>query len=117
MAKGTKLPLTSAQPDAMQAQFAMHDTPVVWVCVVPLLGVLGAINHAVPFHARANVAGEGPEAALAWPTALHVVALKQDTPVSSWLKVAEVSGLGVTAHDVPLHVSIRFWFRGPAKVA
>ena len=100
----------------MQAQFVMQDTPVVWVCVVPLLGVFGTIDQAVPFHVRARVAGEGPEAAAAWPTALHVVALKQDTPVSSWLNVAEVSGLGVTAHDVPFQVSIRFWFRGPAKV-
>ncbi len=100
----------------MQAQFVMQDTPVVVVWVVPSLGVLGTIDHAVPFHDSARVAGEGPEAALAWPTALHVVALKQDTPVNSWLKVGEVSGLGVTAHDVPLQVSIRFWVRGPANV-
>jgi hypothetical protein len=80
------------------------------------LGVLGTTDHAAPFHDSARVAGEGPEAALAWPTALHVVVLKQDTPVSPWLKVGEVSGLGVTAHDVPLQVSIRFWVSGPANV-
>jgi hypothetical protein len=100
----------------MQAQFVMQDTPVVWVCVVPSLGVLGTIDHAAPFQDSASVAGDGPEAAAAWPTALHVVALKQDTPLSSWLNEGEVSGLGVTAHDVPLQVSMRFWFRGPANV-
>ena len=73
----------SAQPAAMQAQSVMQDTPVIWVCTVPSLGVFGAIDHAVPFQDSARVAGDGPEAALAWPTALHVVALKQDTPVSS----------------------------------
>ena len=65
----------------------MQETPVVWVWMVPSLGVFGTIDQAVPFHDSARVAGEGPEAALAWPTALHVVALKQDTPVSSWLNV------------------------------
>ena len=79
MAKGTLLPLTVAHPDAMQAQFVMQDTPVVWVCLVPSLGVLGTIDHVAPFHDSARVAGEGPESAVAWPTALHVVALKQDT--------------------------------------
>ena len=114
MAKGTLLPLISAHPAAMQAQSVMQDTPVVCVCTVPSLGVFGAIDHAVPFHESARVAGESPEAASAWPTALHVVALKQDTPVSSWLNEVEVSGLGVMAQEVPLQVSIRFWFRGPA---
>src|ERR1700744_56334 len=96
MAKATSLPPTAAQPEATQDQLVMQDTPVVCVCVpVALLGVFGTIDQAVPFHDNASVAGDGPEAALAWPTALQVVALKQDTPLSSWLNVAEVSGLGV----------------------
>ena len=100
----------------MQAQSVMQDTPVVWVWTVPSLGVFGAIDQAVPFQDSASVAGDGPEEAAAWPTALQVVALKQDTPDSPWLNEAEVSGLGVMAHEVPLQVSIRFWFRGPANV-
>src|ERR1700722_14864029 len=115
MAKGTKLAVP-AKPDAMQAQFVMQDTPVVCVGVVPSLGVFGTIDHAVPFQERANVAGEGAEAALAWPTALHVVALKQETPVSPWLNVVEVFGLVVIVHAVPFQVSIRFWSRGPAAL-
>ena len=87
------------------------------VCTVPWFGVFGTIDHEVPFHVSARLAGEGPEVAAAEPTALHVVALKQSTPVSLLLDVAEVSGtVAVIAHCVPFQLSIRFWERGPVRL-
>ena len=69
-----------------------HDSPATVVCSVPWFGVPVTIDHDVPFHSRADVAGEGPEAAAAEPTALHVVWLKQSTAVSPWFRVDDVSG-------------------------
>ena len=60
-------------PTATQAQSVTHDSPASVVRRVPWFGVPVTIDHEVPFHERAKVAGEGPEAALAEPTALHVV--------------------------------------------
>ena len=97
-------------PTATQAQSVTHDSPARVVCSVPWLGVPGTIDHALPFQARARVAGEGPDAAAAEPTALQVVWLKQSTPVRPWLEVVDVSGLVVMVHAEPFHVSIRFWF-------
>jgi hypothetical protein len=55
--------------------------------------------------------------AAAEPTALHVVALKQSTPVRLLFAVAEVSGtVAVIDHCVPFQLSIRFWERGPARL-
>ena len=55
MAKGTDTTVRTAirsSPAAMQAQSVMQDTPVVWVCTVPSLGVFGTIDHVVPFHVQ-----------------------------------------------------------------
>ena len=57
----------------MQAQSVTHDSPASVVRSVPWFGVPLTIDHDVPFHESAKVAGEGPEAAVAEPTALHVV--------------------------------------------
>ena len=84
---------------------------------MPWFGVFGTIDHEVPFQVSARLAGEGPEVAAAEPTALHVVALKQSTPVSLLFDVAEVSGtVAVIAHCVPFQLSIRFWERGPVRL-
>jgi hypothetical protein len=77
------------------------------------LGVLGTIDQVLPFQVRANEAGEGPDAAVAEPTALQVVWLKQSMPVSPWLNEVDVSGLAVVVHADPFHVSIRFWLAAP----
>ena len=84
---------------------------------MPWFGVFGTIDHVVPFQVSARLAGDGPVVAAAEPTALHVVALKQSTPVRPWFAVADVSGtLAVIAHCVPFQLSIRFWERGPARL-
>ena len=98
-----------AFPTATQAQSVTHDSPARVVWTVPWLGVSGTIDHVLPFQARAKVAGEGPDAAVAEPTALQVVWLKQSMPVSPWLNEGDVSGLAVMVHAEPFHVSIRFW--------
>src|SRR5277367_3452067 len=75
------------------------------------------MDHVVPFHVSARLAGDGPVVAAAEPTALHVVALKQSTPVRLLFAVAEASGtLAAIAHCVPFHVSIRFCERGPVRL-
>ena len=102
-------------PAATQAQLVTHDTPLATVCTVPLLGVFGTIDQVVPFHDSTSVAGETPEAAAACPTALHVVAPKQETPFSCWLSVVEVLGLVVMTHDEPFQVSIRSGSAGPCR--
>jgi hypothetical protein len=119
MAKGTDVTgevEDSKLPTATQAQLVTHETPLATVCVVPLFGVFGTIAQEEPFHDSANVAGDGPLAAAAWPTALHVVALKHETPLSCWLSVVEVFGLGVMAHEEPFHVSMKVWFSGPVPL-
>ncbi len=78
---------------------------------MPWLGVPGTIDHALPFHVSAKVAGEGPDEAAAEPTALHAVALKQSTPLSPWSSVERgvPSGRSApSAHCEPFHASIRF---------
>jgi hypothetical protein len=115
MAKAVKLPTVGLSlPTATQDQSVTQDTAATLVCTTPF-GVLGTIDQAVPFHDSAKLAGEGFDAASAKPTALHVVALKQSTPVRAWLSVPEVSGTeAVIAHCVPFQLSTRFWVRGPA---
>ncbi len=77
---------------------------------MPWFGVLGTIDHVVPLQVSARLAGEGPVVAADDPTALHVVALKQSTPLRPWLSVVDVSGtLAVIAHCVPFQLSMRFW--------
>ena len=79
--------------------------------------MFGTIAHVVPFHMSAKLAGVGPVAAAADPTALHVVALKQSTPFSPWFSVVDVSGtLAVIVHCAPFQLSMRFWERGPARL-
>jgi hypothetical protein len=60
-------------PTATQAQSVTQDSPNSVVDSVPWFGVPLTIDHEVPFQVRAKVAGESPEAAVAEPTALHVV--------------------------------------------
>ncbi len=96
-------------PAATQAQFVTQDTPVSVVNEVPALGVAGAIAQDVPFQSIASVAGEGPDAACVCPTAVHVVALKQETPVSSCPYEIDVSGVGVIDQAEPFQVSAKFW--------
>jgi hypothetical protein len=84
---------------------------------VPWFGVFGTMDHVVPFQVSARLAGVGPVVAAAEPTALHVVALKQLTPVRPLFAVVEVSGtLVAITHWVPFHDSIRFWESGPARL-
>src|SRR5271168_2444782 len=110
MAKAVKLPTVGLSlPTATQDQSVTQDRAARLVCTTPF-GVLGTMDQVVPFHERAKLAGEGFEAASAKPTALHVVALKQSTPVRAWLSVPDVSGTeAVIAHCVPFQLSIMFW--------
>jgi hypothetical protein len=104
-------------PTATQDQSVTQDSAARVVCTVPWFGVFDTIDHAVPFQVSARLAGDGPEVAAADPTAVHVVALKQSTPVSVLFAMADVSGtVAVIAHCVPFQLSIRFWESGPVRL-
>src|SRR5271157_4593105 len=95
-------------PTATHSQSLRQVSPAGFVDPVPGLGVLGTIDHEVPFQLSAREAGEGALEASAHPTALHEVALKQSTPVRAWASVADVWGVpGWTNHCCPFQSSIR----------
>src|SRR3984957_11783112 len=101
-------------PTATQAQSVTHDSPARVVDSAPWLGGAGTMDPELPFHASAKGPGEGPDAAVAEPTALQVVWLKQSTAFNPWLRVGEVSGtFGAIVHCEPFHVSIRFRLGAP----
>ena len=71
------------------------------------------MDQAVPFQTSARVARVAP--APLKPTALHVVLLKQSTPVSACATDAEMLGTpDVLVHCVPFQVSIRLVVGVPA---
>src|ERR1700683_1838788 len=110
MAKASVPPVMAWCPPATRVpsvrQVTAASVVAAGVADGPPWGVLATMDQAVPFQTSARVAAVAPVPVV--PTALHVVMLKQSTPVSACATDAEVLGTpDAPVHCVPFQVSIR----------
>jgi hypothetical protein len=101
---------SSAVPTAVHAVAKKQDTAVKGVCVAPVgFGVAERV-HATPSQASASVVTV-PSAEVVLPTAVHLAAVRHDTPVRVEAAIPAGSALASTLQEDPFHDSIRVrWF-------
>ena len=90
-------------PTAVQAEAAVHETPVSSFDWVSLVFGLGTIDQVTPFHCSMRVFGVLPT--LKVPTAVQAEAAEHETPVRSFDWVSLVFGLGTIDQVTPFHCS------------